>query len=106
MPTVGKCPNRKSTVMSNQVQCPVCGVINPKYRKDTTVRTVYNPKTIAEFQQYYFERKCHLKRCGFLLAKIIKSRKPLVLTVIGILILVAVITTIGTRIIPTGDSDW
>lgn len=68
MASTSKCPYCDSTVRSDQERCPGCGAPNALYVVDTP-RTVFQPKTIEELQEYCAERGMPLLRMRFFIGE-------------------------------------
>lgn len=72
MASTSKCPYCGSAVRSDRIACPNCGAPNELYVVDTP-RTVFQPKTIEELQEYCAERGMPLLRMRFFIGENFKE---------------------------------
>ena len=72
MASTGKCPYCGGVVRSDAAKCPGCGAPNELYVADTP-RTIFQPKTIEELQEYCAERGMPLLRMRFFIGEDFKE---------------------------------
>ena len=68
MASTSKCPFCGAVVRSDEKTCPQCGGANPQYVSDSP-RRIFQPKTIAELQEYCAERGMPLQRMRFFIGE-------------------------------------
>jgi hypothetical protein len=68
MASTSKCPFCDGVVRSDEKTCPHCGAVN-RYFVEDTPRTVIQPKTIEELQEYCAERGMPLLRMRFFIGE-------------------------------------
>ncbi len=74
MASTNKCEYCGSTITSSDQSCPNCGATNPLYVVDMP-RTVTDPKTIEELQEYCAERGMPLLRMRFFIGQDCREAK-------------------------------
>ncbi len=74
MTSTSKCRFCGSVVRSDQVACPNCGAANELYVVDSP-RTIFQPKTIEELQEYCAERGMPLLRMRFFIGEDFREAK-------------------------------